>query len=42
LLIANRQRPAADLETEATRILAIQRTRPVTPAPDQQGEGHPD
>lgn len=32
LLIANRQRPAADLETEATRILAIQRTRPVTPA----------
>ncbi len=32
LLIANRQRPAADLETEATRLLAIQRTRPVTPA----------
>ena len=32
LLIANRQRPAADLETEATRILAIQRTRPVVPA----------
>ena len=32
LLIANRQRPAADLEAEATRILVIQRTRPVAPA----------
>jgi hypothetical protein len=32
LLIANRHRPAADLEAEATRILVIQRTRPVAPA----------
>ena len=38
LLIASRQRPAADLEAEATRILAVQRARATTTTAIETGD----